>query len=98
MFGSKDIATIEGQASTGFLRTSELVVRVQSKNPWELCYQGLCRVETMGIEPTTPCLQSRCSSQLSYVPFKRCPCYGYRGEDIAATCMRHPRLDTYRAG
>ena len=22
----------------------------------------------MGIEPTTPCLQSRCSSQLSYVP------------------------------
>ena len=40
MFGSKDIATIEGQASTGFLRTSELVVRVQSKNPWELCYQG----------------------------------------------------------
>ena len=26
------------------------------------------RVETMGLEPTTPCLQSRCSSQLSYVP------------------------------
>jgi|SoiMethySBSTD1v2_1073268.scaffolds.fasta_scaffold21867_1 hypothetical protein len=25
-------------------------------------------VETMGFEPTTPCLQSRCSSQLSYVP------------------------------
>jgi hypothetical protein len=25
-------------------------------------------VETMGLEPTTPCLQSRCSSQLSYVP------------------------------
>jgi nitroreductase len=24
----------------------------------------------MGIEPTTPCLQSRCSSQLSYVPGK----------------------------
>ena len=22
----------------------------------------------MGFEPTTPCLQSRCSSQLSYVP------------------------------
>src|SRR5213594_4294348 len=22
----------------------------------------------MGLEPTTPCLQSRCSSQLSYVP------------------------------
>ena len=25
-------------------------------------------VELMGLEPTTPCLQSRCSSQLSYVP------------------------------
>jgi hypothetical protein len=25
-------------------------------------------VETMGLEPTTPCLQSRCSSRLSYVP------------------------------
>ena len=25
-------------------------------------------METMGLEPTTPCLQSRCSSQLSYVP------------------------------
>ena len=23
----------------------------------------------MGLEPTTPCLQSRCSSQLSYVPW-----------------------------
>jgi hypothetical protein len=22
----------------------------------------------MGLEPTTPCLQSRCSSQLSYIP------------------------------
>jgi hypothetical protein len=26
------------------------------------------RVEMMGLEPTTPCLQSRCSSQLSYIP------------------------------
>ena len=25
-------------------------------------------VELVGIEPTTPCLQSRCSSQLSYSP------------------------------
>ena len=31
--------------------------------------QGLPqRVEMMGLEPTTPCLQSRCSSQLSYIP------------------------------
>ena len=27
-----------------------------------------CPVETIGFEPTTPCVQSRCSSQLSYVP------------------------------
>ena len=25
----------------------------------------------MGLEPTTPCLQSRCSSQLSYIPRDR---------------------------
>ncbi len=30
----------------------------------------LSSVETMGLEPTTPCLQSRCSSQLSYVPLQ----------------------------
>src|SRR5207247_2264313 len=30
--------------------------------------RGAAKVETMGLEPTTPCLQSRCSSQLSYVP------------------------------
>ena len=33
-------------------------------------------VETMGLEPTTPCLQSRCSSQLSYVPERDASCYG----------------------
>ena len=26
------------------------------------------KVEIVGVEPTTPCLQSRCSSQLSYTP------------------------------
>ena len=30
----------------------------------------------MGLEPTTPCLQSRCSSQLSYVPVRDASCYG----------------------
>ena len=25
-------------------------------------------MEIVGVEPTTPCLQSRCSSQLSYTP------------------------------
>ena len=29
-------------------------------------------VETQGLEPWTPCLQSRCSSQLSYVPLGVC--------------------------
>ena len=27
-----------------------------------------CFVEIVGVEPTTLCLQSRCSSQLSYTP------------------------------
>jgi hypothetical protein len=29
----------------------------------------------MGLEPTTPCLQSRCSSQLSYSPERERPGY-----------------------
>ena len=33
-------------------------------------------MEMMGLEPTTFCLQSRCSSQLSYIPDYRCPSYG----------------------
>src|SRR5262245_12006733 len=32
-------------------------------------------VELMGLEPTTPCLQSRCSSQLSYSPSKGASVY-----------------------
>ena len=30
-------------------------------------------VEIVGVEPTTPCLQSRCSSQLSYTPMLGSP-------------------------
>ena len=33
-------------------------------------------VEVMGLEPTTSCLQSRCSSQLSYAPWMREPLAG----------------------
>ena len=33
----------------------------------EVILNGLV-VEIVGVEPTTPCLQSRCSSQLSYTP------------------------------
>ncbi len=35
------------------------------RNPYGPC---LNLVETSGLEPPTPCVQSRCSSQLSYVP------------------------------
>ena len=33
-------------------------------------------VEMRGLEPRTPCLQSRCSSQLSYIP-SACQWWGY---------------------
>ena len=37
------------------------------------CLERLFRlVEIVGVEPTTPCLQSRCSSQLSYTPESGC--------------------------
>ena len=39
------------------------------KKPLQM--QRLLWVEVMGIEPTTPCLQSRCSSHLSYTPRRR---------------------------
>ena len=34
----------------------------------ELCESFQTLVENKGVEPLTPCLQSRCSSQLSYTP------------------------------
>ena len=39
-------------------------------------------MELMGIEPTTPGLQSRCSSQLSYVPGSG-PCYGHGPQPLS---------------
>ena len=36
----------------------------------------------MGLEPTAPCLQSRCSSQLSYTPADGCPA-SYRPDEAA---------------
>ncbi len=45
-----------------------------SRRPPGASHSALTRdfsVETMGFEPTTPCLQSRCSNQLSYVPVFR---------------------------
>ncbi len=52
-------------------------------------------VETMGLEPTTPCLQSRCSSQLSYVPWSE-PGYGFGVAWGEATPRR--RASSRRAG
>ena len=40
----------------------------KKKTHSELILNGLL-VEIVGVEPTTLCLQSRCSSQLSYTPF-----------------------------
>ncbi len=48
---------VQGDHS-GWLKPAELI-SITCRDPM---------VELMGIEPTTPCLQSRCSSQLSYSP------------------------------
>ena len=42
-------------------------VYVKMKKPLRNVSKRLL-VEIVGVEPTTPCLQSRCSSQLSYTP------------------------------
>ncbi len=49
------------------------IANVEYQAPFDLLFSAsefeyADLVETMGFEPTTPCLQSRCSSQLSYVP------------------------------
>ena len=48
-------------------------------------------VETMGLEPTTPCLQSRCSSQLSYVPR-----FGADSQVYSKPALRPARLASER--
>jgi site-specific DNA recombinase len=45
-------------------------------------------VEMMGLEPTTPCLQSRCSSQLSYIPVPRSTWRAVRPAVAAHTSTR----------
>ncbi len=55
-------------------------------------------VETMGFEPTTPCLQSRCSARLSYVPWpvlEECPSPGLIGPAIPPSVVssRVPTVD-----
>ncbi len=47
-------------------------------------------VEMMGLEPTTPCLQSRCSSQLSYIPdAEGCRPAGHRTTSGCSIVGRH---------
>ena len=41
-------------------------------------------VEMIGFEPTTPCLQSRCSAKLSYIPV---------GPHMIRRCERDARRD-----
>jgi Domain of unkown function (DUF1775) len=48
--------------------SGEMVRRISRPTPRKKALVKWQDVETMGLEPTTPCLQSRCSSQLSYVP------------------------------
>ena len=48
-------------------------VYVKMKKPLRNVSKRLL-VEIVGVEPTTPCLQSRCSSQLSYTPLFFCEC------------------------
>jgi site-specific DNA recombinase len=50
----------------------------RSSNRWRGSNLALL-VEAMGLEPTTPCLQSRCSSQLSYAPEKDQPTAPHAG-------------------
>ncbi len=47
---------------------ADLTPRRRPPRRWPGALTSPSLVETMGLEPTTPCLQSRCSSQLSYVP------------------------------
>ena len=62
--------THRARACSNLVATSRHSVPPQAKPTVAFCAsdQRVCSVETMGLEPTTPCLQSRCSSQLSYVP------------------------------
>ncbi len=60
---TSDVA-LDRKATSDWLRRSRIQMFGPKKCPLTWTYS----VETMGLEPTTPCLQSRCSNQLSYVP------------------------------
>ena len=55
----------------GGVQCGYILTHPKRKTHSEEILSGLL-VEIVGVEPTTPCLQSRCSSQLSYTP--ECGC------------------------
>jgi hypothetical protein len=65
--GCVDAARARHDRRVGPLAPTRLALRCHRGEPGS-ALPGRVVVETMGLEPTTPCLQSRCSSQLSYVP------------------------------
>ena len=64
-FFFSEVGTFKMWVQCGYILTLP-----KRKTHSEVSLSGLL-VEIVGVEPTTPCLQSRCSSQLSYTPLKR---------------------------
>lgn len=54
-----------------YRQSSKYLRRYNIKNTATIIVGVSCKVEIVGVEPTTLCLQSRCSSQLSYTPVSR---------------------------
>ena len=70
------------------MRFELMTFRVWTGCSNQLSYRAL--VERMGIEPTTPCVQGRCSSQVSYPPNGE--------EDRIWTCDHYvPNVALYQA-
>jgi hypothetical protein len=76
----------------------------QKTHPWRCALiitnsYILYMVETQGLEPWTPCLQSRCSSQLSYVPLLKANPEGFslramcRNKFVTGLSFPHCRLE-----
>ena len=61
------------QNNRDFTLSLKLHYHKYKKKPFQLMERLFCLVEIVGVEPTTPCLQSRCSSQLSYTPMLGSP-------------------------
>ena len=67
--GAQRLKRLQRRISLDLAHNKRVPKRAERASPIRPSPSRFCRsVETMGLEPTTPCLQSRCSSQLSYVP------------------------------